>query len=251
MDAPRTAPLHLDGPLATFTFDDFPASAYDVGGKLVESFGAKATYFVSSQFHNQTVNGLTYYTTDHLRQVHAMGHEIGCHGASHVQLGEHGPAFARGSIQRNKAFMKELFGDHFEMTSFAYPYGDTSMRVKRAAAKEYPLLRGVNHGSNFGTVDLSQIRVVSLEARHWNEDHMKRVIDDAVRYNHWLVYLTHDVSADPTPYGSTEPMVRIPLELLQAAGIPIKTLRAAAESAIFVKPEATAFEPSMTVPIIG
>lgn len=220
-------------PLATFTFDDFPASAYTVAGRLLERADARATYFASAEFLGRTVNGLSHYDAAMLADIHAAGHEIGCHSHDHVSLPTRGAAFATDSSRRNAEAMKEVLGSDFTMTSFAYPYGDVSLRVKRAMKRMYSVCRGVRQQLNRGYVDLAQVGVVSLEARHWVAARMAQTIAEAVRTNAWMVFLTHDVSDDPTPYGSTPDMLQATLRLVQEAGVSILPMKSAVAHCAF------------------
>ena len=51
----------LRAPIATISFDDFPHSAWKVGGRILESHGVRGTYFVSAAFSPDRLrNGATY-----------------------------------------------------------------------------------------------------------------------------------------------------------------------------------------------
>lgn len=219
--------------MASFTFDDFPTSAYTIAGKMLEEAGARGTYFASAEFMGRTIDGIEYYTPDLLKEIHAKGHEIGCHSFSHVRLGAKGPAFAKDSAKKNLAVMRAILGEQFTMTSFAYPYGDVSPAVKWAMGRHFSLCRGVHQSANTGSVDLAQIRIISLESRHWDSDAMCHIVEEAKRNRSWLVFLTHDISDSPTPYGSTPAMMRTVLDMLGQSSIPIMPLKAAAAKAVF------------------
>jgi len=231
LDRTQMVKLRLRTPVATFTFDDFPASAYDNGGKILEEYGARGTYFIAGSFLNAVIDGIKYTTPEQLKLVHARGHEIGCHTYDHKHLGAKRPGFARASCEKNSALMREILGKSFMMSSFAYPYGDVSPVLKHVMP--YTLCRSVRYGVNEGSVDLAQIRIVSLEACHWDAEKIEKIIADAHGRNIWLVFLTHDVSDAPTAYGSTPDQIRRILHALKQADIPIKTLKAAAAYGVF------------------
>ena len=48
----RTIALGSLGPIVSFTFDDFPRTAYSVGGAILEKFGARGTYYVAAGLMN-------------------------------------------------------------------------------------------------------------------------------------------------------------------------------------------------------
>jgi hypothetical protein len=76
-------------------------------------------------------------------------------------------------------------------------------------------------------IDLAQLKSVGLERRRWSEARVERFVAKAKAANGWLTFYTHDVSDDPTPYGCTPAMLEHALETLQAAEIPVLTIKQA------------------------
>src|SRR5688572_9165150 len=62
------------GGFVSFTFDDFPTSAAREGTSLVESVGARATFYASMSITKP----------DDVARVAERGHEVGCHTYSHL-----------------------------------------------------------------------------------------------------------------------------------------------------------------------
>lgn len=239
MDTSQSIKIRAGGAMASFTFDDFPISAYEVAGRMIEDAGGRATYFASASFMGKVIDGIPYYTPELLREMHAKGHEIGCHSHEHVYLSAKGAKFAHTSAARNAKAMREVLGGQFMMTSFAYPYGDVSPAVKGAMARRFSLCRGVHQGLNSGKADVAQLRIISLESRHFNREQLSLDMANAKRTNSWMIFLTHDISEQPTPYGSTPEMIATTLHLLQQFEIPMHTLKAAGALAMFGGAEAT------------
>ena len=46
----------LSAPVASFTFDDFPHTAWINGAPILESFGVRGTYFVAHAFSPEILN---------------------------------------------------------------------------------------------------------------------------------------------------------------------------------------------------
>jgi peptidoglycan/xylan/chitin deacetylase (PgdA/CDA1 family) len=228
LDRTRVVKFRLNTPVATFTFDDFPESAYTKGGAILEEHGVRGTYFISGRFLNCMIEGIEYTTPDQLKLINANGHEIGCHTFDHLPLGSQNSSFAHVTCQKNSALMRQIFGASFGMSSFAYPYGDVSLHIKHVMSREFERCRGVRAGINNGTADLAQIRIVSLERYHWNPQAVDEIISNARGEKVWLVFLSHDVSDSPSPYGSTPDQIRRTLHALKQADIPVKTLKDAA-----------------------
>ncbi|NBB84412.1 MAG: polysaccharide deacetylase family protein, partial [Alphaproteobacteria bacterium] len=60
-------------PMASITFDDFPKSAWEAGGRILDRLGVKATYYTSARFCGAVTDGEVHYDGDDLRAVWADG----------------------------------------------------------------------------------------------------------------------------------------------------------------------------------
>src|SRR5579871_5019873 len=78
--------ISLSAPLASFTFDDFAKSAWREGGKLMESYGARATYYTSGGLCGTMHDHVRCYDEDDLSALAAAGHDVGCHTFEHVAI---------------------------------------------------------------------------------------------------------------------------------------------------------------------
>ena len=52
---------HLDRPVASISFDDFPRSAWTVGGPILARRQALATYYAGGDFCGRNVDGIDYF----------------------------------------------------------------------------------------------------------------------------------------------------------------------------------------------
>lgn len=248
MDKTRSVVWDLNVPLASFTFDDFPSNALEVGGRILkEEANARATYYVSGCFMGKTIDGIKFYDEGHLKDAAAQGHEIGCHAFQHEKLGQQGMRFARKTCDDNAAFVRNIVGPHVKMTSFAYPYGDTSLTVKAELSKKFAFCRGVRQELNTGKVDRGQISIISLEIRHAEQVDLKRTVAEAAANKSWIVFLTHDVCENPSPYGSTPAMIENAVKAVREAGIQILPLKEAAMRGL-KKPQLAVSSPELWVP---
>ena len=220
----KRARSRLRAPLASFSFDDFPRSAWTTGGPILDRYGAKGTYYVAGRFCDAEEDGLVYYTAEDLRALHAAGHEIGCHTFSH----RHSPTVPSAELQAdldlNQAFVHATLGD-LSVRSFAYPYGDASPRTKALVSRRFPVSRGIHAGINGPVLDLGQLRAVPLEARSWTAAEVERRVESARASAGWIVFFSHDVSDSPSPYGATPAMLEHALKTVRAAGIDIHTVK--------------------------
>lgn len=219
----KPARLKCERPLVSFTFDDFPKSAWVNGGPVLERFDAKATYYAVGDFCGRTVEDVEQYDEADLKAVHAAGHEIGCHTFRHGHGPEVSSADLRQEIADNAAFLSERLGE--TPVSFAYPYGDISPRTKALFGRTFASSRGIRPGVNGPISDLAQLRAYPLELRSSTEAMVEHWVEAARASKGWLIFFGHDVSDDPTPYGCTPAMLAHALGCVRKAGIDILTVR--------------------------
>jgi len=219
------------GPVASITFDDFPKSAWQNGGRILARFQARATYYTAGTFCGRAVSGIQYYDKSDLSAVAAAGHEIACHGFGHQLTPTLSNAALAEDMERNAVFLAPFLGGA-RLESYAYPYGASSVRTKKFYATHFSNLRGVHCGINRGEVDLSQLNAVSLEMRSFSSQMLAAVIADTKANNGWIAFYTHGVSDNPTEYDSTPAVLIEALEQVRAAGIEILPMREAVMAAL-------------------
>lgn len=204
--APKRARTRPGRALASITFDDFPKSAWTVAGPMLRRRGVRATYYVAGGFCGRTEDGLEYFDADDLRALAAAGHEVGCHSFSHEMAPTVSSERLLEEAERNAAFVRQVIGDR-PLTSYAYPYGEVSPRTKGLFARRFANARGIRSGINAGTIDLALLRAIPLESRRWRPDEIDQAIDAAHAAGGWVIFFTHDVSDDPSPFGCTPAML--------------------------------------------
>jgi peptidoglycan/xylan/chitin deacetylase (PgdA/CDA1 family) len=192
----------LAEPVVSFTFDDFPRSSLHEGGRMLRERGWTGTYFAAGSFCGRRVDGLDYFDRDDLMQAAEQGHEIGCHTFGHLRLPDTRPEAIEADLERNAGFVAEALPGQ-RMSSFAYPFGDLHLGQKALIARRFPICRGIWPGLNTGRMDFAQLKAVSLERRMAEGFDVEAWLDRAQAERGWLIFFTHDVSDDPTPYGST------------------------------------------------
>jgi peptidoglycan/xylan/chitin deacetylase (PgdA/CDA1 family) len=218
----------LDAPIVSFTFDDFPRSALVVGGRMLEEAGWRGTYFAAGGLCGRKVEGLDHFTPDDLAEAHRAGHEIGCHTFSHLRLRGATSAAATADLDRNARFLDQTL-PAAPVRSFAYPYGDLDIGKKVLAARRFAVCRGIWPGVNQAVMDFGQLKAVGLEARSAEHLDVDGWLDAAARVNGWLVFFTHDVSDDPSPYGCTRRAFAEVLDKVAARGWRVLPMAAAAD----------------------
>ena len=207
-------------PLASLSFDDFPRSAWTAGGDILRRHGVKATYYAVGSFAGQVVEGVEQYLPEDLKAVAAEGHEVASHSFSHKPVNSLRNRAIHGDEAANDAFFEEHLGD-YRATGFAYPYGEVSPRTKWLYGRRYTANRGIIEGVNGRWFDLAQLKAVGIERKSWSVALIEAAVAEAAARNAWVIFFTHDISPDPTPYGATPEMLEHAIVTLKAAGIQI------------------------------
>jgi len=169
---------------------------------LLEERQWAGTYYASLGLIGQEAPTGRIFDLERLHAVKARGHEIGCHTFSHCHAWETRPEVFEASIRRNAQALAEVIpGATFQ--SHAYPIGTPRPETKRRAGKYFASCRGGGQTFNVGPADLNNLAAFFIEKSRDN----LRVISELVQRNAqaggWLIFATHDVADDPTPYGCT------------------------------------------------
>jgi peptidoglycan/xylan/chitin deacetylase (PgdA/CDA1 family) len=190
-----------DVPYISFTFDDFPLTAFTEGGRSLAAHGARGTYFVSCQLLGRDSASGPIASAEDLRALVARGHELGCHTFEHLDGCASTPeAFERSIAANRAALSKSLPG--CDLPVFAYPLNGPDLRIKRAVGRHFAGVRGGGQTINAGVIDLNLLKAYFLDHRNrGNLDVVRDVIAQNAAARGWLIFATHDVAAAPSQYG--------------------------------------------------
>jgi peptidoglycan/xylan/chitin deacetylase (PgdA/CDA1 family) len=198
----RPAKIDWPGGVVSFTFDDFPRSAFVNGGAILERYDRRGTYYTAMGLAGTANNLGAMFTLDDLRAAHMQGHEIACHTFGHRDCARVPAAEIAAEIDKNTDALSQALGGT-AVTNFAYPFGGVSQSAKSALAQRFASCRGTGRGLNRGTVDLADLPSTSLYSRNFDRDRLCQMIEDAHAENAWLIFYTHDVAEEPSPFGCT------------------------------------------------
>lgn len=225
-------PSRLAAPVVSFSFDDFPMSAWRTAGPMIEAAGGRATYFVVGSHAGRIVDGVRQFDQEDLAELASRGHEIGCHTYDHLRVVFENSDQIERTLARNAQFVREVTGD-VVMTSFAYPFGHVNASRKIMLGRRFAVARGIHPGVNSGMVDMSQLKAVPLERRSFDNTDFDAYIAACKDGPGWLVFFGHDVEDDPSPYGCTRAQLQSVLDRVLAAGIEILPIKNAAARVMF------------------
>jgi peptidoglycan/xylan/chitin deacetylase (PgdA/CDA1 family) len=200
--AVRPADVAFDGGVVSFTFDDFPKTAWTKGGKALAKFGAKGTYYVSAGLAGQTGEMGAMFEAADAREAHHAGHEIACHTFSHLNCARAAKGEILAQLRDNAAALSAML-DGFAPRNFAFPYGAVSAAAMRAVGPRFASCRGIADGINHASSDLAQLSANKIYASIFDETRLRALIDRNRSLGGWLIFYTHDVDEAPSRYGCT------------------------------------------------
>jgi peptidoglycan/xylan/chitin deacetylase (PgdA/CDA1 family) len=209
-------PVRTALPLISFTFDDFPRSAFLDAGSILRRYGILGTYYVSLSLMGKQSHLGPMFQAEDLKELARLRHELGCHTFAHCHSWNTPPdVYERAILENQKALSELLPGASFQ--TFAYPISVPRLAVKKVAGRHFLCCRGgglkarrylLRHAAggqtfNSGITDLNYLCAFFLEKSRGNPEAVKSLIDQNARARGWLIFATHDVCAAPSPFGCT------------------------------------------------
>jgi len=198
--AARPAVLKFDEPLLSICFDDFPASAGQAGAALLEAQGARGTFYAAAGMADTDGPCGRNFSAPDIARLLEAGHEIGCHTFEHGDCARRPPFESLRSLARNRDTLNEM-GSCEPARSLAYPYGETTLALKKSLPPRFYSARGVLPGINVGRVDLAQLRAHALFGEAWRA-RVNGALKRAAKRKGWLIAFTHDIADAPSPWGT-------------------------------------------------
>jgi len=222
--------LHVDRfrlrnttPMVSFTFDDLPKSAVTTGADLLETHGARGTFYVSGGMVGLSTPDWAAGDADDVLALHRRGHEIGCHTFTHQRTCDLDETSLAAEIARNRGYFRTL-DSTIAPATFAYPFGYGSFARKQQLKDLFQTCRSIVPGINTGSVDLQFLRAMPLIERQMDRDGIERAFDEALATNGWLIFYGHDVAEKPSPYGCSPVLVDHALQAAARRRIPALTM---------------------------
>jgi peptidoglycan/xylan/chitin deacetylase (PgdA/CDA1 family) len=220
----RTVRMANERPILSLTFDDFPQSAARVGARILESSGLAGTFYLCRSFCGAAADGIDYYDRGDLRSLIDAGHEIGCHTASHLHVSGVPNSRLGEDIHSNAQFVRDELGD-VRLSTFAFPFGDINLSAKLFLQTQFAACRSSLPGGNFRTADLGALRAERLYSRLTSPEALRPLLKKFAVPRSWLIFYSHDIADDPSPYGCTPALLESAVRSALDAGYRVLTVR--------------------------
>ena len=203
-------------PIVSFSFDDFPRSAWTVGGSVLGEYGVHGTYYVAmGLMGNMTPVGEMFEQQD-LDSAAAAGHELACHTHDHALCADLSPVELEANCKRNRVRMAEVLRG-FMPRNFSFPEGVVNASAKATLKSVYDSCRTIEPGINHDPVDLGFLRANPVYSTS-SPERLFELIRENQRLGGWLILYTHDIGSRPSPWGCTPQQFRAVVERVAATG---------------------------------
>lgn len=219
----RRAPLDLDRPVVSFTFDDVPNSVLDHALPMLEDKGWASTLYIATGLLGADTHMGRMMARDEVHSAHGAGHEIAAHSHLHRDYAQMETAALIADNRRSRSVFAEM--DLPAPTAFAWPYGEATRAGKDVLSEQYTSLRGIRGQAHRKRVDLNQLGSQALFGDTLIE--VGRKLDQLARKPGWLTLFTHDVREEPSPWGCTPAQFSAIVERVEAIGaevLPVSTV---------------------------
>jgi hypothetical protein len=191
--------MRNEAPIISFTFDDFPRSAYYAGGAILGADGFRGTYYAALGLADTLEPVGEIFSRDDLVKLVADGHELGCHTFGHCHSWNTAPAAFERSIVDNALRLREWLPE-ISFKTLAYPLAGPRPNTKRRAARHFSCCRAGGQTYNAAVVDPALLSAYFLEKAK-DLDSVKRMIDGNSGACGWLIFATHDVCEAASLWG--------------------------------------------------
>jgi peptidoglycan/xylan/chitin deacetylase (PgdA/CDA1 family) len=219
----RDVLIGCDRPLISFSFDDFPRTALTVGGSILQDAGIRATYYTAPGLMDTTNDLGPQFRREDLLDLLAAGHELASHTYSHATARSTGLDNYVHEVEKGYQTLAEILGLNASR-QFAYPKGEITLRIKRSVGPKMQSCRGIWPGLNGRHVDLNLLRANSLYGDTDKFAAANALIRENSRKKSWLIFYSHDVQPNPSPYGCTPAFLKQVVRAAVESGARIATV---------------------------
>lgn len=193
-------PCAFERPIVSITFDDYPLSALEEGGPILERENVLVTFYAAFGLANSDTPVGRVGSVEDLASCVRYGHELGCHTFGHVDCSLVPADTVARSLEVNVNAARAVSAAVFQ--NFSYPFGGYSLGAKRAVMRRYQSARTSASGINFPQTDLGLLKSMPLYSRN-SEFRTAEFFREVKAKPGWLIYRGHDVQQTASAYGCT------------------------------------------------
>jgi len=219
----REMPLGHKPGVISFSFDDAFRTACNLGSRILEAHDCRGTYYVAGGLTGKQKEGMDCHTREDLEALLAKGHQVGCHTFFHTICNRLPAARLAAELDRNAAFLAGL-GLLPDRLHFAFPQGAYGLLVKRQCATRFQSARITGGGIHTGRADLNALKSESLYDTTVSPERLHVLARQTAAQRGWLIFYSHDVQANPSPWGCSPKTLEIAVRSALNVGCRVLTV---------------------------
>jgi peptidoglycan/xylan/chitin deacetylase (PgdA/CDA1 family) len=210
--------------IVSFGFDDFPRTAYTVGGSILKGFGARGTYYAAPGLMNTENHLGEQFCPEDIHSLLSDGHELASHTFSHISCKTVSISDYRDDVDHGRKAIEHVAGVA-DFGNFAYPYGDVTIEAKKILGPQLCSSRSIFPGFNGPNVDLNLLRANSLYGDSDQLAKAQKLILENRQRKSWLIFYSHDVRPNPSIYGCTPSLLEATVSFALEQNCRVLTVR--------------------------
>ncbi len=183
------------------SFDDASVDNWYQYMPLLDSFGAKLTFYISN-YHQ-----LNYKQKIELREIENKGHEIAYHTTNHYNLEEYLSVEGIDSLIKNEIYddLDRMRKDGFDPVTFAYPYGRHNDLLDYRLLQIFKSVRALNGTPNHArsctrTTDNLYLYALEVDDKSYDTNMILKMMNLAKSNNNCLVLVAHQINNPNAKY---------------------------------------------------
>lgn len=207
--------------MVTLTFDDGSKSQYEAGWPILQKYGFRATFYISTQ----GLDGFWYMTPQMVKNLYAAGNHIAAHTISHRDLTTLSPNEVDKELREPQQYLQNLIGA--PVRDFATPFGSYNAQTLEAISKYYRSHRTVKEGYNSqSSPDTAELLVKNIH-NSTSASQISEWANIAKQNNSWLILVYHEIKENPDQWSTTPAILDAQLKAIKDSGVPVRTLNQA------------------------
>ncbi|QDL53404.1 polysaccharide deacetylase family protein [Rhodoferax aquaticus] len=213
----RMLPLHKHAGVVSFSFDDAPHTACVKGREILERHGCAGTWYIAGGLTDQLEMGRLCHSAIDVQSLARGGHHIACHTFTHQPCDQLSRSQMAQVLARNAQYFNDL-GLPRATDHFSFPLGAYDLGSKHLASLTFQSSRITRGGVQVGQADLNGLWAEKLYAHTMRTERLQDLVRTTAQERGWLIFYTHEVEAQPGPWGCTPELLDLAVRAALQAG---------------------------------
>jgi len=176
------------------TFDDYSIDNWYQYLPLFDSFGVRATFYIS-QYHKLSTE-----QKNKMRKMQSHGHEIAFHTSNHYNMVNYLDNFQIRDLIEREIYedLRKMNHEGFYPRTFAYPYGSHNDYLDKELCKIFKSVRALNGTNNYAKsftrgLNNKVLYAIGIDNKRPRLDKIEFLIEEAYHNSNCLILVGHNI----------------------------------------------------------